>query len=160
MTVPSGATSLLSPEDLLCISDSLLANASLKTLRLGSALRGEFPSEVCCWPFPLLLAVSFHLSLVHLDLSGLPFSLTTDGFTLCLAALSSNTALSLSRLNLSGWTFNLTLTDKSQLVERLSKLFSTSRLEMLELASCKIKLTCSPRLLSLYFQVCGKKPLK
>ena len=153
------ATSLQSPEDLLCISDSLLANASLKTLRLGSVHRGEFPSEMCCWPFPLLLAVSFHLSLVHLDLSGLPLSLTTDGFTLCLAALSSNTALSLSRLNLSGWTFNLTLTDKSQLVERLSKLFSTSRLEKLELAGCQIKLTCSPRLLSLYFQVVVQKPL-
>ena len=144
---------LHSPEDLLCISDCLLANTSLKTLRLSLDDRGgDFPSEVC-WSFPLLLAISSNLSIVHLDLSGLPFNLTTDGFTLCLAALSSNTALSLSQVNLSGWMFNLTLTDKSQLVERLSKLFSTSRLETLELTGCKVKLTCSPRLFSLYFQV-------
>ena len=101
----------------------------------------------------MLVAISSNLSIVHLDLSGLPFNLTTDGFTLCLAALSSNTALSLSHVNLSGWMFNLTLTDKSQLVERLSKLFSTSRIETLQLAACKVKLTCSPRLFSLYFQV-------
>ena len=98
------------------------------------------------------MAVSCHLSLVCLDLSGLPLSLTTETLHLCLAAFSSNTALSLSSLNLSGWTFSLTMTDRSQLVSALSTTLGTSRLSSLALEDCSLFVSCSPRIQSLYFQ--------
>ena len=140
--------SLSAPEDLLCLTDSLLSNTSLRSL----SLHGCLPSAPVSWAFPLCLSISSHLGLVSLDLSGLPLSLTTDSLHLCLAAFSSNTALSLNSLNISGWSFDLSMTDKTGLVAGLSSLFSTSRLASLDLSGCSVQLSCGPRIHSLYFQ--------
>ena len=81
--------------DYISVGDSLITNSSLRSLTLSS----KRPVDSTCFQikfcFPLLMGVSCHLGLTNLDLSKLSIELDSESLELILAALSSNTALSL-----------------------------------------------------------------
>ena len=78
-----------------------MTNSSLRSLKVSfnknmSSNKGKtIPVQ---FSFPLLFGISCHLGLIDLDLSGFPFELDSESLELILAALSSNTALSLKKV--------------------------------------------------------------
>ena len=138
--------------DILCLADALVSNSSLRSLKVRSRTQvtGVTETSLC---FPLLVGVSSHLGLTHLDLSGLAFCLSSESLQLCLAALASNTALSLNKLNIAGWRFSCQITEKTNMMQSLSQLFRTSRISQLDLSHCTIDLSCNQRQFSLYFEL-------
>ena len=157
LTSKNGAMEVLGltfsdPRDLLCIGEALLSNCSLRCLRLRSSTRladcGDMEPV-----FPLMVGVSCHLGLTELDLSGVAVSLNSESLQLCLAALSSTTALSLHTLNLSGWTFSCQMTEKTNLMQAVMEVLRTSRISRLNLSNCSLQLSCNQRLFTLYFEL-------
>ena len=138
--------------DILCLADALVSNCSLRSLKVSSRTKEAAGAEMSLC-FPLLLGVSSHLGLTNLDLSGLSFSLNSECLQLCLAALASNTALSLSKLNISGWSFCCQITEKTNMMQSLSELWRTSRISHFDLSHCTIDLSCNHRQFSLYFEL-------
>ena len=88
--------------DFVCLGDCLMTNSSLRSLtvtfdRTLSSKKGKtIPIQ---FSFPLVFGISCHLGLTDLDLSGFPYELDSESLELVLAALSSNTALSLKKVN-------------------------------------------------------------
>ena len=84
--------------DYISLGDSLVINSSLRSLTLSS----KRPLNSTCFQikfvFPILMGISCHLGLTKLDLSNLNIELDSESLELILAALSSNTALSLKEV--------------------------------------------------------------
>ncbi len=84
--------------DYISLGDSLVINSSLRSLTLSS----QRPLNSTCFQikfvFPILMGISCHLGLTKLDLSNLNIELDSESLELILAALSSNTALSLKEV--------------------------------------------------------------
>ena len=84
--------------DYISLGDSLVINSSLRCLTLSS----KRPLNSTCFQikfvFPILMGISCHLGLTKLDLSNLNIELDSESLELILAALSSNTALSLKEV--------------------------------------------------------------
>ena len=129
-----------------------MTNSSLRSLKLRSQTKVRAGGEMSLC-FPLMMGVSSHLGLTHLDLSGLSFSLNSETVQLSLGALASNTALSLNKLNISGWSFCCQITEKTSMMQSLRELFRTSRISQLDLSNCTRDLSCNQRQFSLYFEL-------
>ena len=138
--------------EILCLADGLVSNCSLRSLKLSSRAEVSAGGGEISLCFPLLLGVSSHLGLTNLDLSGLQFSLDAESLQLSLAALASNTALSLEKLNIAGWSFCCQITEKTNMMRSLAELFRTSRISQLDLSHCRLELSCNTRQFSLYFE--------
>ena len=84
--------------DYISIGDSLVSNSSLRSLTLSSKWALPSTSYQTKFFFPILMGISCHLGLTKLDLANLNIELDTESLELILAALSSNTALSLTEV--------------------------------------------------------------
>ena len=143
---------LSDPRDILCVGEALVSNSSLRSLTLRSSPQLSYYGQMEP-SFPLLVGVSCHLGLTHLDLSGLRLTLHSESLELGLAALSSNTALSLGKVSLAGWTFCCQLTEKTNVMQAVMEVMRTSRISWLDLSQCSLQLSCNQRLFTLYFEL-------
>ena len=90
---------LTDQRDYSCLGDTLMTNSSLRILAVSNkGMQIQDSLIQITYFFPLLFGISCHLGLAELDLSQLNISMDAESLELSLAALSSNTALSLNKV--------------------------------------------------------------
>ena len=90
---------LTDQRDYSCLGDTLMTNSSLRILAVSNkGMKTQDSLIQITYFFPLLFGISCHLGLTELDLSQLNISMDAESLEFSLAALSSNTALSLKKV--------------------------------------------------------------